>query len=46
MSGACVQAALLCRRFARLRCTSCEHSQLVAIWCKGRGYAEWLNMLS
>jgi hypothetical protein len=33
-----LDCGLLCRGFARLRCASCEHSQLVAFSCKGRGF--------
>jgi len=35
-----LDCGLLCRGFARLRCTACEESRLVAFSCKGRGYAE------
>ena len=30
----------------RFRCSACRCERLVALSCKGRGYAEWLNMLS
>jgi hypothetical protein len=33
-----LDCGLLCRGFARLHCASCEHSQLVAFSCKGRGF--------
>jgi hypothetical protein len=33
-----LDCGLLCRGFARLYCASCEHSQLVAFSCKGRGF--------
>ncbi len=33
-----LDCGLLCRRFARLRCDSCQSSRVVAFSCKGRGF--------
>ena len=37
---------ILAYGFARARCPDCGHDFLVAFSCKGRGYAECMNMLS
>jgi len=33
-----LDCGLLCRGFARLRCSSCEETRLVSFSCKGRGF--------
>jgi hypothetical protein len=32
-----LDCGLLCRGFARVRCSACDESRLVAFSCKGRG---------
>ena len=41
-----LECGILAYGFARARCPDCGHDFLVAFSCKGRGYAECMNMLS
>ena len=41
-----LECGILAYGFARAYCADCGRDFLVAFSCKGRGYAEYMNMLS
>jgi len=41
-----LECGILAYGFARAYCPACGRDFLVAFSCKGRGYAEYMNMLS